>query len=121
MTTTSSNPHLGSSLDDLLNADNVFPEAQTIAVKRVRGWQAVQVAATDDDGALKLPVVFKTAEDGWVVASCPMLPGCHSQGRTKDEALANIREAVTGYLATMGAHGDATGAAFRLEPMRGPE
>ena len=54
------------------------------------------------DGALKLEVVFEADEDGWVVASCPTLPGCHSQGRTKDEALANIREAVEGYLASMG-------------------
>ena len=32
-------------------------------------------------------------EDGWS-ASCPRLPGCHSQGDTRDEALANIREAI---------------------------
>ena len=54
------------------------------------------------DGALKLDVVLEADEDGWVVASCPALPGCHSQGRTRDEALANIREAVEGYLASMG-------------------
>ncbi len=64
---------------------------------------------------LKLQVVFDSDEDGWVVASCPTLPGCHSQGRTRDEALANVEEAVTGYLASMGAHGDAAGAAYRLE------
>ena len=69
---------------------------------------------------VKLEVVFEADEDGWVVASCPALPGCHSQGRTKDEALANIREAVEGYLASMGPHGDATGGAFRLEPVSGP-
>ena len=56
------------------------------------------------DGALKPDVVFETDEDGWVVASCPTLPGCHSQGRTRDEALANVREAVEGYLASMGTH-----------------
>ena len=68
----------------------------------------------------KLEVVFETDEDGWVVASCPMLPGCHSQGQTRDEALANIREAVEGYLASMGTHGDATGGAFRLERASAP-
>ena len=55
--------------------------------------------------ALKLLVVFETDEDGWEVASCPTLPGCHSQGRTRSEALANIREAIRGYLASMREHG----------------
>ena len=54
---------------------------------------------------LKLPVVFETDEDGWEVASCPTLPGCHSQGQTRSEALANIREAIRGYLASMREHG----------------
>ena len=122
---TSSNPHLGSSLDDLLEADGVLAEAQDVAVKRVRDWRTVQdatgqAAATDNDGVLKLPVVFETDEDGWVVASCRTLPGCHSQGRTKDEALANVREAVEGYLASKGAHGDAPPAASRIEFVEGP-
>lgn len=55
---------------------------------------------------LNLLVVFERDEDGWEVASCPTLPGCHSQGRTRDEALANIREAIRGYLASMREHGD---------------
>ena len=55
--------------------------------------------------ALKLLVVFETDEDGWVVASCPTLPGCHSQGRTRAEALRNIKEAIRGYLASMREHG----------------
>jgi predicted RNase H-like HicB family nuclease len=33
-------------------------------------------------------------EDGWIVIECPLLPGCVSQGRTREEALANIREAI---------------------------
>ena len=117
---TTFNPHLGSSLDDLLDADGVLAEAQAVAVKRVRGWRAVQAVtgqavATDDDGALKLPVVLETDEDGWVVARCPTLPGCHSQGRTRDEALANIREAVTDYLASKNAYGGASLAAASFE------
>ena len=67
------------------------------------------------DGALRLHVVFETDEDGWVVASCPTLPGCHSQGRDRDEALANIREAVKGYLASKTSHGDAPPYSSRFE------
>ena len=35
------------------------------------------------------------------VAECPTLPGCISQGRTKDEATQNIREAIDGYIAAL--------------------
>ncbi len=37
-------------------------------------------------------------EDGWIVAECPALPGCVSQGKDEAEALANIREAMAGWL-----------------------
>jgi len=46
-------------------------------------------------------VVIHPGEDGYWVAECPSLPGCVSQGRTKDEALANIREAVALYIETL--------------------
>lgn len=42
----------------------------------------------------RFPVVLKTGEDGWLVVECPIIPGCLSQGRTREEALANIREAI---------------------------
>jgi predicted RNase H-like HicB family nuclease len=41
---------------------------------------------------------LEQAEDGWIVAECPALPGCVSQGQTEEEALANIKEAVTAWL-----------------------
>ena len=43
---------------------------------------------------MNLPVVLTPGEDGWIVVQCPVLPGCISQGRTRDEALANVREAI---------------------------
>jgi predicted RNase H-like HicB family nuclease len=43
---------------------------------------------------VNLPVVLTRGEDGWIVAQCPVVPGCISQGRTRDEALANVREAI---------------------------
>ena len=64
---------------------------------------------------MKLLVVFETDEDGWEVASCPTLPGCHSQGRTRDEALRNIREAIKGYLASMREHGASTPSSSEFE------
>jgi predicted RNase H-like HicB family nuclease len=50
-------------------------------------------------------VVITRGEDGYWVAECPSLPGCISQGRTKDEAIANIREAITGYIGALEADG----------------
>ncbi len=43
-------------------------------------------------------VTLETDEDGWVVAECPALPGCATQGRDEQEALANIREAIVAWL-----------------------
>jgi predicted RNase H-like HicB family nuclease len=40
-------------------------------------------------------VLLHPGEDGYVVAEVPSLPGCISQGSTREEALANIREAIT--------------------------
>ena len=74
-------------------------------------------AGVSDNGSeyLKLLVVFETDEDGWEVASCPTLPGCHSQGRTRDEALTNIGEAIRGYLASMREHGAPAPASTEFE------
>jgi predicted RNase H-like HicB family nuclease len=38
-------------------------------------------------------ITLMESEEGWCV-SCPALPGCHSQGATREEAIANIREAI---------------------------
>jgi predicted RNase H-like HicB family nuclease len=43
-------------------------------------------------------VVLKSDEDGWIVAECPALPGCISQGKTEQQALANIQQAITAWL-----------------------
>jgi predicted RNase H-like HicB family nuclease len=47
---------------------------------------------------MKLPVVLTPGEDGYIIAECPTLPGCISQGRQESEALSNIREAIIGWL-----------------------
>ncbi len=47
---------------------------------------------------MKLRVVLEPSEDGGYTAIVPALPGCISEGETREEALANIREAVLLYL-----------------------
>ena len=55
---------------------------------------------------MKFAITLECDEDGYIVASCPALPGCHSQGTTKGEALANIQEAIRGYIASIRKHGE---------------
>jgi predicted RNase H-like HicB family nuclease len=43
---------------------------------------------------MKFVVTLQKSEDGFIIAECPALPGCITQGRTNEEALANIREAI---------------------------
>lgn len=43
---------------------------------------------------MDLPVILTPGDDGYLVAEWPIIPGCISQGRTREEALANIREAI---------------------------
>ena len=43
-------------------------------------------------------VVLTPDENDWIVAECPALPGCVSQGRSEQEALANIKEAINAWL-----------------------
>lgn len=44
--------------------------------------------------------MYKDEDDYWVV-ECPSLKGCISQGKTKDEALSNIKEVIAGYIAAL--------------------
>ena len=46
-------------------------------------------------------VVIYSGENGYWVAECPSLPGCISQGRSREEAVRNIREAIAGYIAAL--------------------
>ena len=47
---------------------------------------------------MKFNVTLDRDEDGVWIAECPSIPGCVSQGPTRDEALANIRDAILGCL-----------------------
>jgi predicted RNase H-like HicB family nuclease len=51
-------------------------------------------------------VVLEEGQDGWIVARVPSLPGVVTQGRTREEALANAREAIELTLEDMAARGE---------------
>ena len=69
---------------------------------------------------IKFAITIERDEDGFVVASCPALPGCHSQGRTKEEAIVNIKEAIRGYIASMRKHGEPIPAITEVEEVEVP-
>ncbi len=48
--------------------------------------------------SLVVTIVYEQGEEGWVVASLPEVPGAHSQGRTREEARANVIDALRGIL-----------------------
>jgi predicted RNase H-like HicB family nuclease len=50
------------------------------------------------NAAMKLKIVVDASDDGGFTAYAPTLPGCISEGDTRDEALSNIREAIDLYL-----------------------
>ena len=49
--------------------------------------------------SLRLSIVYEDGGDGWIVASIPQVPGTHSQGRTREEARANVIDALKVMLA----------------------
>jgi predicted RNase H-like HicB family nuclease len=55
---------------------------------------------------MRYRVLIEQDEDGVFVADVPSLPGCVSQGGTRDEALLNVREAIALYLESLEEHGD---------------
>jgi predicted RNase H-like HicB family nuclease len=55
---------------------------------------------------MKYRVLIEQDEDGLYVAEVPSLPGCISQGETREQALENIKEAIAGYLESLEAHGE---------------
>jgi predicted RNase H-like HicB family nuclease len=56
---------------------------------------------------MRYTAIFEAQPDGGYHVFCPALPGCHSEGDTLDQAIANIREAATVYLESMADHGEA--------------
>ncbi len=55
---------------------------------------------------MKYRVLIEQDEDGVFVAEVPSLPGCISQGKTREEAVKNIQEAIEGYLESLKTHNE---------------
>ena len=63
---------------------------------RQTDWHVAR-AVSENNLTMKYKVVLKKSKEGYSV-SCPGLPGCWSQGKTEDEALKNIQDAIREYL-----------------------
>jgi predicted RNase H-like HicB family nuclease len=68
------------------------------------GWHRLD--ALVECWLMKYRVYLEQDEDGVFVATCPALPGCVSQGRTRAEATDNVREAIEGYVKSLTKHGE---------------
>ncbi len=55
---------------------------------------------------MKYRIIIEQDEDGVYIAECPTLPGCIAQGRTREEALTNIKDAIKGYLESLRKHNE---------------
>lgn len=69
---------------------------------------------------MRYRILIEQDEDGIFVAECPSLPACVSQGKTRKEALANIQDAIKGYLESLRKHNELIAPPIRekMEPMR---
>ena len=55
---------------------------------------------------MRYRVLIEQDEDGVYVAEVPALPGCISEGQTRSEAVANVKEAIAAYLESLQAHSE---------------
>ncbi len=55
---------------------------------------------------MKYRIIIEPDEDGIFIAECPSLPGCVSQGKTRQEAIINIHDAIVGYIESLKKHND---------------
>jgi len=55
---------------------------------------------------MRFRILIRQDEDGMFVSEAPELPGCISQGKTRQDAVANIKDAISGYLASLKKHNE---------------
>jgi len=66
-----------------------------------KGTEISAIIEARGGGVKMRQVVVYRGEDEYWIAECPSLPGCVSQGRTKEQAISNIKEAIKGYVAAL--------------------
>jgi len=64
---------------------------------------------------IKLPVVITRDEDGYYLAEVPVLNNCFTQGKTREEALENIKEVISLCLESMAEEGEPMPREYTLE------
>ncbi|MBF0555856.1 MAG: type II toxin-antitoxin system HicB family antitoxin [Nitrospirae bacterium] len=55
---------------------------------------------------MKYRITIEQDEDGIFIVQCPSLPGCISQGKTRQEAILNIQDALKGYIESLKIHNE---------------
>lgn len=55
---------------------------------------------------MRFRLIIEKDEDGHFIAQCPTLPGCISQGKTRAEAIKNLKDAIEGYIASLKKHNE---------------
>jgi predicted RNase H-like HicB family nuclease len=73
--------------------------------KNSEACECAAVSAANQWCIMKLIVTLERDETGMIVAECPAIPGCISQGKTEDEALANVRDAIRVCIESRAANG----------------
>ena len=68
-------------------------------------WSRIEAKRWIDGGEGMRQVIVYPGEDDYWVVECPTLPGCISQGKTREEAIQNIREAIDAYVAALAEDG----------------
>jgi antitoxin HicB len=64
----------------------------------------ISIERSQEESSMKYRILIEQDEDGIFIAECPALPGCISDGKTREEALRNIREAMEAYLESLRKH-----------------
>ena len=89
-----------------MGGSNATAECLSLATSLATRSSFAKQSSTAKLPVVKFRVTIETDEDGMFVAECPALPGCVSQGKTRDEAMTNIRDAIQGYLESLKKDGE---------------
>ena len=69
-------------------------------------WEGLKISEFISIGMLSYRVIIEKDEDGILVARVPDLPGCATEGKTRQELIQNVKEAIQAYLEALKQHGE---------------